>query len=88
MSDDYKDLPPELREQLIHNSGFVKWRLVYKAIKDGDGATIDDILINIYKDSGQILKRTSVQSCLDKLKKNGLISRANEGSPAHYKANQ
>ncbi len=82
--DDFLDLPPELLEQL---SGRAKKsqtdELVQIITARGGSASIDEILIDLYRKTGKVETRVILSNRLHRLAKQGLIA-ATEGRKGIY----
>jgi len=69
--DDLSDLPPELLEQLSDSATRGQTDILVKIIADRGGiATLDQILIDLYRKHGEVGKRTLIQNRLYRLYKN------------------
>ncbi|MEA2821241.1 MAG: hypothetical protein QOJ86_3245 [Bradyrhizobium sp.] len=68
-ADEFSDLPPELLAELSEGAK-VQVDPIIKAINDRGGtATLDQILIDLYRATGQVHKRTLVQNKMFRLSK-------------------
>ena len=67
--EEYDDLPPELQRELRLNAND---RLIYEIIKDcGGSASIDRLLIESYRRTGKIFKRTTMVAMAYRAMKRG-----------------
>lgn len=72
---DIEGLPPELLAQLSKKAIAQTENPVLASIRQREIASIDQIMIDIYRSTGQVKKRQAVSMELFKLAKAGLIAR-------------
>ncbi len=74
-ADDFSDLPSELLEQLSSRSKKGQADVLVQIIADrGGAASLDDILIDLYRKTGEIGQRTLIGNKLYRLAKAGQVS--------------
>ena len=83
--DDLSDLPPELLEQLSSRSKKGQTDVLVQIINDRGGrASLDEIIIDLYRKTGEIGVRNLIANRLYRLAKQDLVA-AEEGKKGIYK---
>ena len=75
---DVQDLPEALLKELNISDSMRLNITIFDIFKENGGeASVDDVLIGIFRKTGNVIKRHSVVARLYRMKKNGIIARKN-----------
>lgn len=79
-----QNLPAELLEQLSKNArGEVRItkreQPIIDTMKASGECKLDDLVIGVYSNTGEVVKRTSIAAALHQLLKKGIVERVSQG---------
>ena len=72
---DLSDLPQEVLNQLTSTRLAEENRLVLLIRRRGGTASVDQMIIDLYREDKKVTKRTTIKARLWRLEKNGLLKR-------------
>lgn len=85
MTDKYKDLPPELIAQLKDTKSTVEPDIL-KCLQEHETANINEVLIYLFRTTGEVRNRGSISSVLAKMATDEKIKRVGKGKFSLKKA--